>query len=425
MIVGALFGLFLAGYTGVLLSVSNQPDLERHVGARRPVPGLRAERRRRRARAAGAPVWRRAPSTEAKLSRADRYFILLELVLLVVFFLSLGAIGARFLEPRWLVCGRWCWSARWCPWRSARSATGAAAAGPRLVPGAGRRAGAPDRRDLRSADVGAPASALCRSHAQDRCAPSGRFDDAGDYLADARALDSAGVDSLWLDDGGYDPWLLLASVAAVTGRARLVAPLAAAGGPDGRRPRQPRDDPRRGSRTGAACSASTGAGADAIATPDRPGPEPRPARDRRGRRRTTRPGRRASGRRRASVSTIPARRSRRRSLPCCAPATRPSAPEPLEVWARVKMPPTASSGGRCSATARTPAPPASSCRTIHGCWISYVTATRTTTAPICSSPRADSPVATADAEQWPTGHALRKIRPTVHSTTPIPVRATS
>ena len=35
------------------------------------------------------------PSTEAKLSRADRYFSRLELVLLAVFFVSLGAVSAR------------------------------------------------------------------------------------------------------------------------------------------------------------------------------------------------------------------------------------------------------------------------------------------------------------------------------------------
>ena len=52
-----------------------------------------------------------------------------------------------------------------------------------------------------------------------------RFDDAGEYLADARALDAAGVDSLWLDDAGYGPWLLLAWMAAVTGRVRLVVPI--------------------------------------------------------------------------------------------------------------------------------------------------------------------------------------------------------
>ncbi len=52
-----------------------------------------------------------------------------------------------------------------------------------------------------------------------------RFSDSGDYLADARALDAAGVDSLWLPDDGFDPWLVLAGIAAVTGRARLMAPV--------------------------------------------------------------------------------------------------------------------------------------------------------------------------------------------------------
>jgi alkanesulfonate monooxygenase SsuD/methylene tetrahydromethanopterin reductase-like flavin-dependent oxidoreductase (luciferase family) len=57
-----------------------------------------------------------------------------------------------------------------------------------------------------------------------------RFEDAGEYLADARALDAAGVDSLWLDADGHDPWLLLASIAAVTGRVRLVVPVTAVEG---------------------------------------------------------------------------------------------------------------------------------------------------------------------------------------------------
>lgn len=52
----------------------------------------------------------------------------------------------------------------------------------------------------------------------------GRLEDAGEYLADARALDAAGVDSLWVDEGSHDPWMVLAAVAAVTGQARLVAP---------------------------------------------------------------------------------------------------------------------------------------------------------------------------------------------------------
>src|SRR5262249_6954942 len=60
------------------------------------------------------------------------------------------------------------------------------------------------------------------------------FEDSGDYLADARAMESAGADSLWLDDGGYDPWLVLAGIATITGRIRLVAPISAAelGGQD-------------------------------------------------------------------------------------------------------------------------------------------------------------------------------------------------
>jgi alkanesulfonate monooxygenase SsuD/methylene tetrahydromethanopterin reductase-like flavin-dependent oxidoreductase (luciferase family) len=46
--------------------------------------------------------------------------------------------------------------------------------------------------------------------------------EAGEYLADARALEAAGVDSIWMDHrAGQDPWMLLAGIAAVTGRVRL------------------------------------------------------------------------------------------------------------------------------------------------------------------------------------------------------------
>src|SRR5262249_59214072 len=55
-----------------------------------------------------------------------------------------------------------------------------------------------------------------------------QFDDSGDYLADARAMESAGADSLWLDSEGYDPWLLLAGMATITGRIRLVVPVSGA-----------------------------------------------------------------------------------------------------------------------------------------------------------------------------------------------------
>ncbi|HEV8535019.1 MAG TPA: hypothetical protein VGR87_04760 [Candidatus Limnocylindria bacterium] len=48
--------------------------------------------------------------------------------------------------------------------------------------------------------------------------------DAGDLLADARAFEAAGADSLWVvGREDQDPWTLLAALAAVTWRARLVA----------------------------------------------------------------------------------------------------------------------------------------------------------------------------------------------------------
>src|SRR3989442_1502263 len=62
-----------------------------------------------------------------------------------------------------------------------------------------------------------------------------QFEDSGDYLADARAMESAGADSLWLDDDGYDPWLVLAGMATINGRIRLVAP----GAPTPRNPKNP------------------------------------------------------------------------------------------------------------------------------------------------------------------------------------------
>src|SRR5439155_13619118 len=44
----------------------------------------------------------------------------------------------------------------------------------------------------------------------------------GELFADAKALEAAGADSLW-SAGGDDPFVLLAGVAAVTYRVRLVA----------------------------------------------------------------------------------------------------------------------------------------------------------------------------------------------------------
>ena len=101
VIVGAVFGLFLAGYTGVLLSVSNQPIWSDTwtLGALFLASGLSVAAA---ALSLVTRLGRHEQSAEAKLTRVDRYFTVLELALLVVFFLSLGALGSRFLEPRWM-----------------------------------------------------------------------------------------------------------------------------------------------------------------------------------------------------------------------------------------------------------------------------------------------------------------------------------
>ena len=49
-----------------------------------------------------------------------------------------------------------------------------------------------------------------------------RFEDPGEFLADARAIEAAGADSVWVEDGdGLDPMLALAAIAAVTGQIGL------------------------------------------------------------------------------------------------------------------------------------------------------------------------------------------------------------
>lgn len=53
-----------------------------------------------------------------------------------------------------------------------------------------------------------------------------RFEHRGDSLADARAYEAAGCDSLWLE-GEEDPWLAAAAIAVVTARVRLVVPVTA------------------------------------------------------------------------------------------------------------------------------------------------------------------------------------------------------
>ena len=46
-----------------------------------------------------------------------------------------------------------------------------------------------------------------------------RFEDPGEFIADGRAMEAAGVDSVWMeDDGEHDPFVVLAAIAAVTGQ---------------------------------------------------------------------------------------------------------------------------------------------------------------------------------------------------------------
>ena len=48
--------------------------------------------------------------------------------------------------------------------------------------------------------------------------------DAGDYLANARALDAAGAEMIGVDGDPERQWLVLAAIAAVTTRVKLRAP---------------------------------------------------------------------------------------------------------------------------------------------------------------------------------------------------------
>lgn len=103
-VVGAVLGLFVASYTGVLLSVSNQPVwsdtwtlgglfLASGLSGSAAVLSLAAGDRLQSARA------------DTKVRRADGYFAALELVLIVFFFITLSTAGTlpRVLAAPWLV----------------------------------------------------------------------------------------------------------------------------------------------------------------------------------------------------------------------------------------------------------------------------------------------------------------------------------
>ncbi|HTZ54408.1 MAG TPA: NrfD/PsrC family molybdoenzyme membrane anchor subunit [Candidatus Acidoferrum sp.] len=103
-IVGSLFALYLASYTGVLLSVSNQPVWSDTwaLGGLFLASGLSGS--------AALLVWlgryvNGAPQTEARLSKADGYFALLELAFIVAFFITIAIAGTigKTVSPFWAI----------------------------------------------------------------------------------------------------------------------------------------------------------------------------------------------------------------------------------------------------------------------------------------------------------------------------------
>lgn len=102
IVVGSILGLFVASYTGVLLSVSNQPIwsdtwalgglfLASSLGGSAALLSWLARHRPE------------ADGTERRLFSADRSFALLELVLIALFFVNLAGAGtlARALAGPW------------------------------------------------------------------------------------------------------------------------------------------------------------------------------------------------------------------------------------------------------------------------------------------------------------------------------------
>jgi formate-dependent nitrite reductase membrane component NrfD len=93
-VLGAIAGLILAGYTGALLNVTNEPvwgnspwvsALFVFSGVSTGIAALLLLARRM------------SETTVEKLSEADNFMMLFELITLVVFLVSLGAVGSRFI----------------------------------------------------------------------------------------------------------------------------------------------------------------------------------------------------------------------------------------------------------------------------------------------------------------------------------------
>ena len=97
-VLGSIFGLFLAGYTGVLLAVTNRP-----IWADSTLLGLLFLVSGASTGAAALillGIWRRAghPASLAWLDWFDKRVILLELLVLIVFLMSLGSVARVFLS---------------------------------------------------------------------------------------------------------------------------------------------------------------------------------------------------------------------------------------------------------------------------------------------------------------------------------------
>ena len=102
MSVGSVFGLFIAAYTGVLLAVSNQPVwsdtwtlgglflASAMSGSAATILLLSRGRRE-------------AAATDVKLMEADRYFIILELLLIGLFLVTLGGLVSKVLGGGWII----------------------------------------------------------------------------------------------------------------------------------------------------------------------------------------------------------------------------------------------------------------------------------------------------------------------------------
>jgi protein NrfD len=97
--IGGIFGgLFLAGYTGVLLSVTNRPIWadSSWIGLLFLLSGISTSV----AALLLVARWQRliVPSTEQRLKRFDRIALILELVVLVAFVISLGSVAQALLN---------------------------------------------------------------------------------------------------------------------------------------------------------------------------------------------------------------------------------------------------------------------------------------------------------------------------------------